>query len=78
MVSNNQNQDKKAERETEDWRFEERSQKYEQVRMQMTKASTLNQPKQTQSPTSFLYKSYIQISGCHRLSQSNDRKCLDG
>ena len=60
-VSSSGNEDTRDKGQTDDSRYKERSSEYQQVRTQMTQASTPNQPKQTQSLTT-PRKSYVQMA----------------
>ena len=72
-VSSSGNEDTRDEGQTEDPRYKERSSEHQQVRTQMTQASTPNQPKQTQSSTTPPRKSYAQMaaSGSPKVTTEN-------
>lgn len=61
-ISSNENQNKRAKRETENRRSEKKSQEYHKVKTQMTKASIPNQPKQIQLMKSLIFKNHVQMA----------------
>lgn len=72
-LSSSGNEDTRDEGQTEDPRYKERTSKHQQVRTQMTQASTPNQPMQTQSSTTPPRKSYAQMaaSGSPKVTTEN-------